>query len=63
MSVHSQAPCFTQLPEILAENIPDAAKTMREEIDFNLADSNFQEARSCISECSENVDLGDEKNT
>lgn len=41
MSSHSQAPDFTQLPEILAENIPDAAKIVREEMNFNLAASNF----------------------
>lgn len=63
MAIHSQAPCFTQLSGILAENILGAAKIMSEEIDLNIADSNFQEARACISECSETVDLGHEKNT
>lgn len=63
MAVHSQAPCFTQLPGILAENILGAAKIMREEMDLNIADSNFQEARVCISEFSETVDFGHEKNT
>ena len=41
MSAHFQAPDFTQLPEILAENIPDTAKIVREEMNLNLAASNF----------------------
>lgn len=39
LSARFQAPGFTQLTGILAENIPDAAKVMREEMDHNLADS------------------------
>lgn len=41
MSAGSQAPDFTQLPGILAENIPDAAKIVKEEMSLNLADSKF----------------------
>lgn len=39
MFAHFQAPDFTQLPGILADNIPAAAKIRREEIYLNLADS------------------------
>ena len=62
MSAHSQAPDFTQLPEILAENIPDAAKVVREEMNLNPAASNFQEARFYVSECLANVEQGGENN-